>query len=286
MLNYILLLFSDMMLALNFTVTKMYQKRTGVSLALGLKFNALLGVFSAVIFFAVNGFKCDFNLFSVVMAFIMAACCIGYTVVGFHIMQEEKMALYTVFLMTGGMSVPYVWGLIFLGEEISVLRTLGLIVVAAAVFVVNAGSKNINKKQLLRCLSVFFFNGFVSVVSKEHQINSNAVSAQNFVILTSIAKTLLCIPALLFAGMKNSKPSHIGADSLLFVFFAAVLSGISYFLQLRGAAHLPATVLYPFVTGGSIVFTAFAGKIFFKEILNRRMIAGIILCFLGTSMFL
>ena len=59
-----------------------------------------------------------------------------------------------------------------------------------------------------------------------------------------------------------------------------------YFLQLIGAANLPASVLYPMVTGGSIIFSAIAGVIIFKEQLSRRQIISITLCFIGTLLFL
>lgn len=40
---------------------------------------------------------------------------------------------------------------------------------------------------------------------------------------------------------------------------------ISYMLQLIGAESLPASVLYPFITGGSIILTSFAGVAFLKR---------------------
>ncbi len=42
-MNYIFLLLSDVLLAMNFVVTKMYQNKMGTSFMQGLKFNALLG---------------------------------------------------------------------------------------------------------------------------------------------------------------------------------------------------------------------------------------------------
>ena len=62
--------------------------------------------------------------------------------------------------------------------------------------------------------------------------------------------------------------------------------GVFYGLQLMGAKALPATVLYPLVTGGSIVFSAFSGMIFLREKLSRRQITSIILCVAGTLLFL
>ena len=67
---------------------------------------------------------------------------------------------------------------------------------------------------------------------------------------------------------------------------AAVIGGISYLLQLVSARALPASVLYPTVTGGSMIFSAIAGWIFFKEPLSRRQIFSIILCLIGTLLLL
>ena len=280
-----LLIIADVLLALNFAATKAYQKGEGVSLKKGLLFNAALGFFSAALFFALNGAKCSLTAFSAAMALLMGALCVAYTCLGFKIMEKGNMTLYTVFLMTGGMAVPYIWGLIFLGEPFSYLRTAGLIIIAAAIVMMNSGSCRSDKKTVLLCLSVFFLNGFVSVISKEHQISPGAVSSSDFVILTGAAKAVLSAFALLLK--KNGREGvRFNRRAVLFAFLAAAASGISYLLQLKGALNLPATVLYPFVTGGSIIFTALAGRIFFGEKLKGRTAIGISACFLGTLMFL
>lgn len=61
---------------------------------------------------------------------------------------------------------------------------------------------------------------------------------------------------------------------------------ISYMLQLIGAESLPASVLYPFITGGSIILTSFAGVAFFKEKLTIRQWMAVTACFVGTLLFL
>ena len=75
-------------------------------------------------------------------------------------------------------------------------------------------------------------------------------------------------------------------SSLPFIACSALVGGLSYLLQLIGAKELPATVLYPIVTGGSIIFSAFSGKIFFKETITRRQWISIGLCLIGTLFFL
>ncbi len=282
--DYILLISAAVLCALNFAMTKAYQNRAGTTPASGIVFNIITGAASAVIFFAANGFKCGINTYSAVMAAAMTSLCVIYTMIGFKIMESETMALYTVFLMTGGMTVPYVWGLIFLNEPISVLRTIGLIILAAAVFITNTDGSGAKTKKLYLCIAVFLLNGFVSVVSKEHQINPHAVSATDFVILTNLIKAVVCTAILPF--VKGEKSTGFSPKLLLYIIPGAVLSGVSYMFQLIGAVNLPATVLYPIMTGGTIIFSTISGIVIFKEKVGKRTALGIALCFIGTCMFL
>jgi len=52
---------------------------------------------------------------------------------------------------------------------------------------------------------------------------------------------------------------------------SAAIGGMSY-IKLYGAKSLPATVLYPLITGGRIVFSALTGAAVFKEKLSGRVI--------------
>ena len=62
-----------------------------------------------------------------------------YIFIGFRIMENGSMSLYTLFLMSGGMTVPYVWGVLFLNEELTILRTLGLLSIITAIIISNSG---------------------------------------------------------------------------------------------------------------------------------------------------
>lgn len=220
------------------------------------------------------------------MAAAVALFCALYTVIGFKVMEKGQMALYTIFLMTGGMSVPYIWGLMFLNEPFSVLRTVGLVAIVVSIAVSNGRSGKTDAKQILMCIAIFILNGFTSVVSKEHQINSHAVSAVDFLILNSISKVVICTVLCLFIKKGENEKRKLPVSAVLMIFAAAILGGVSYLFQLIGAKNLPATVLYPIITGGSIILTAAAGRLFFKEKPSKHMIFGITLCFIGTCMFL
>lgn len=295
MKDYGLLTLAAVLLALDFSIAKMYQKRAGTSLSAGFAFNALLGLFTALIFWIIGGFSFQITWFSTIMAVLLTVFCTGYTLIGFRILRAGSMALYSLFLMTGGMTLPYLWGLIFLDEPFSWLRTVGLCVLMGAVLLSNLPKKGekINAKLIVMCLAIFLLNGFVSIVSKTHQIESGlpAVDANGFVVLSGLGKFVISGSAYLIAklvdknkGEKQEKPQKL--PILALIACSAVIGGLSYLLQLMGAKNLPATVLYPFITGGSMIFSSIVGATVFREKLSKNLVLGIGLCFIGTLLFL
>ena len=103
--------------------------------------------------------------------------------------------------------MPYVWGLLFGGEAFSVIRTIGLIVILAAVVLINIDKMKPSKMQIILCVIIFFLNGFSSISSKTHQdpdtiLSSLGLSATyetvdtvSFVALVSLFKILISVIA-------------------------------------------------------------------------------------------
>ncbi len=289
--SYILILIADVFLATNFVFQKMYQKTSGTSVKAGLTYNALTGFFSAVLFLFINGFKIKLTVFSCLMAAIFATVITLYTLIGFKIMEKGSMSLYTIFLMSGGMTVPYIFGVIFLNEELTVLRTIGLAAIIVAIAISNMGKEKPDIKQLIFCIVVFMLNGISSVTSKVHQISavSEVVTSTDFAFIVMLFKAIICMLIMLV----NIKKIGIGKEPKLpikstvwIMLFASLADGLTYMLQLIGAITLPASVLYPFITGGSVILTSFAGMIVFNEKLSARQILTIVICFIGTLLFL
>ena len=142
---YFLIALSGILLACDFVVTKAYQTKFGASPRAVLVFNALNGFITAVVFFFINGFSNGFGFdvtpFSAIMATAAVLCAILYTLVGFRMLKGGTMAMYTIFLMVGGMVMPYLYGLIFLGEAATLLRIIGVVVMIGAVVVCNLQGK-------------------------------------------------------------------------------------------------------------------------------------------------
>lgn len=285
MVYYLSVITATVLLAIEFSCSKLYQSLESISLEKGLQFNTVSGLVSALIMWALAGFRLEWSGFSALLALGMALCSMLYCLLSFRILNLGGMALYSLALMSGGMLLPYIFGIVFLNETVSLPGFLGLIAVLAAVILSNFNRRKISKTLLLLCTAVFLLNGFCSILSKAHQISRipSTVSSAGFVMYSGIAKCLLSVIVLLCRKRSSfSRPKH--KYTLLLTVGAAVISAASYLLQLNGAKVLPASVLYPMITGGSIVFSAIAGRVFFKERLSLRQILCILLCIFGTWM--
>jgi len=294
-MHYLLILAADALLALCFVFQKKYQSIVDTSARATLTFNALVGLATLVIF-AVLGlcgiYTMQFSPFSLVMATIATVICLSYMIIGFKLLRVGNMPLYTMFLMTGGMLVPYIFGLCFLDESFSWLKLCGIILIVAAVILSNMGAQRPTKGQIIMCIAVFFLNGLMSVTSKVHQVGISAhlspVNSESFILIMSVVKIVLCFPIVFLLTKKanESIKSCVNKNTLLLFVLTAAADGGSYYLQLIGAKSIDAGVLYPLVTAGSIIFSAVAGMIAFRERPSSNQWVAMLICLIGTCMFI
>lgn len=308
MIYYLYLLCAVVLMALQFSVNKFYQSKNGSGIMTSLLYTTLSGFATGAIFFAINGFTLNVTPFSFVCAVGIASLCLGYSLLGFKIFSLGNFAVYTMFLMLGGMLLPFLYGLFFLGdaETLSpislVCRIIGvLLLIVSMLFQLTekkeTEDKHDKKTRLLfiaLCLLVFFMNGFVSILSKLHQIEGHYPTVDNnsFVFLTNTINGIfsgfaLFILTLFHRGGPKLSPSFKPWMLISSVAVYALCNGVSYLLQLLAAAStMPASVQYPMMTGGSVVLTALTGYLFFGEKQSRRALIGTILAFAATFLFL
>ena len=135
------------LLAADFSLNKIYQKLQGTSPAASFGFISLLGLFTAIIFFVINGFRADFSTYSFIMAALVNGFVMCYNIIGFRLLKSGTMALYTLFLMSGGMVVPYIFGVLFLSEPFSSLKTAGIMLILVGVILSNANNTKVSLKR-------------------------------------------------------------------------------------------------------------------------------------------
>lgn len=311
-MEYILIIGAAFAIAGQFSLNKFYEKRIVRNFGHLLAFPVAVSAVSLILFLFLNLFSLRVTPFGVGMAACNALISALSAILGVWIVRLGRVSVYTMFMMLGGMLLPYLYGLIFLQEAFSLFRMIGLAVLIF-VLVLSVWSKPAQEKKgtaalfYLLCVLVFFLNGGIGIVSKTHQISSSALPTYDFLIWNYLFQFVL---ALLFYGTyrlvcairgredaralgaetkepgkePGEKRSRLVAAFMIAALYALFSSG-GFFLQLLAAIRLPASMQYPFVTGGSVILTTLAAALFFQEKITAKGWVSLLFLLAGTVLF-
>lgn len=307
---YIYILIAVVLLAVQFASNRAYSIREGSTAKASLTFTTLVGFTCAAVMLVIALFSGEgfvITPYSFLMAAIVAVLCCTYTFIGFKIMVLGSLSVFTMFLMLGGMMLPYLYGVFLLNEGVSVCRIIGFVLLAVSMVFPVVAREKAGKSSwifIVLCLAVFCLNGFVSIASKVHQINEIYAKSgsASFSFLSNTVNAVISavgLGILTLREKKQQKEMHRDGPSAVIektktpagviaviVLINAAAGGVSYLLQLISAAHVAASALYPMITGGSMVLSALAGLICFKEKPDKISLIGLILSFAATFLFL
>lgn len=246
---YGLITVSVILFGITFFFNDRYQKESGSGMGATFIFslvNSLAGLFCLLV---TNGFRLDFTPFTLVMAILTAMNAIGYTFCSLKAFEHINLSLYSIFAMLGGMLLPFVVGIVFYDESLTVGKSIALALIAAALaFTVKRGEK---KNGTVYYVGVFVLNGMSGVLAKIFQ---SAPYEKTDAASYSIWSALVCavISALVLLAIRRSvkKPS---AKAIALSSGFGAINKIANYMLLIALAVLPASVQYPFVTGGTMI---------------------------------
>lgn len=307
-MEYFILVLAAVCIAAQFNVNKVYQQKFVSGIADMLFFPFVCGIVNLIFFtllgLCLYGRLPEFSVFSFLMSIVLALISTLSFAVGLLIMKYGKISAYSVFMMLGGMILPYFYGVIMLDEAVSAARIIGLIILVCALpcSVLNPDKKsdrsnraNNMKFYYMLCVFIFIINGCTSIISKVHSINTSAIPAVNFIVYVNLWQMIINGAAYFIFSRKQTKSTvqentqnkSSGKNYMVLTITAyAIVSGVGFLFQLISAETVPAVALYPFITGGSIILSTIGARIFFKEKISMLMLVGIIMSFAGTVLFL
>ncbi len=272
---YLYIIIADLLFSMQFLFNQQFRKRNGDGIDQTFTFSMYTNGISFLLLLVLNGFSLKINLVSFILAFIYAIVILGYSYSGLKSFATANLSVYSIFAMLGGMLLPFAYGVIFNGEDFSFAKAMCVVLIgiSTALSFEKGGGKGKNFKYYI---AVFVLNGLVGVLSAIHQSkNGDAVDSGSFMATVNICAFVLC---LVFHLVKNKKVPLLPFKEVGNLACYAGCSGIGNLLCLIALSQLDASVQYPIITGGVMVFSTLISIIRKEKPSARTIISTAIAC--------
>lgn len=182
--------------------------------------------------------------------------------------QQNGVVLSSAFSKLGLM-VSIVMSIVFFGEMPTILQTIGFLLAAGAIVLMNYQKEGTGSKFKAGLLLVLLVGGASDAMAKVFEELGTASQEPQFLFYTFLVALVLCTILMLY------KKQRMGRWEILFGVLIAIPNFVSTRFMLSALAAIPAVIAYPACSVGSILVVTVAGVLFFHEKLSKRQWIGI-----------
>ena len=300
---YILILLAVFCFAGQFAFTNLYEREVKQSMTTSLVMLVVTSAFGMLLYLCIGRFQIQISVVSIFWAVIFALVMIPYYMIGIKVLSLGSLAIYSMFMMLGGMIVPFFYGVWYLKEQVSVAQGIGTVLLTGFIilqaisqsdFDAKNGEKQSTKAKIVffsLCLAIFFLNGLTGVIAKAHQISAQAVDEVSFTVISCALTAIFSLIILAFTFLREHRETHRQVIEVLKIkplWIMTLIGATAYtgnFLHLLAANDVPASVQFPLVSGGVIVLSALVSAFLFKEKLSKKEWLSIAGAFASTVLF-
>ncbi len=275
---YLLILLSVLMFGGNFALNDLYRRKQGSSLKISLQFSLITALAGTLFLLAVNKFTFEYTPFTLLMGAASALNSIAFTFCSFKALGSIDLSLFSLYSMLGGMVLPFLQGILFYGEALTVAKILCLLLITAALLL--TVNKKVKKGGAIYYAGIFILNGMAGVISK---LFTSApfpkADAASFSILSALCSVALSGGILLLWRKGEPTPKNTLA-SLGIGTLAGILSRLANFILVIALAYVDVSVQYPMVTGGVMIVSTALCYFTEKKPTKKEMLS-VLLAFFG-----
>ena len=276
---YGIILLSVVMFGGCFVLNDEYRKMRGGSVKVSMQFSFVSSLAGLLVLLCVNGWKLEFTPFTLVMAIMAALNGFGFTFCSFKALGKINLSLYSLFSMLGGMVLPFLQGILFYEESITVAKIVCFVLICAALFLtVEKGEK---KQGTIYYMGIFVLNGMSGVLSKLFtEAPFEKTSAAGYSILSAVCSVVIAGTLLLTIFRSQKETSKNTPASTAVSAANGIINRVANYLLVLALAHVDASVQYPMVTGGVMIVSTLV-CFFGKNKPSRREVLSVIIAFIG-----
>lgn len=181
--------------------------------------------------------------------------------------------LPNLFSKLGALLVPLVISILLFGELPGTLQIIGFVLAILAIILMNARGGSQGGAATATLFLLLFMEGMASSMSKIYREVGNPLLSDHFLLFTFTSACLLCIAVLIY---KHEKP---GWNEMLFGAMIGIPNFLAARFVLKALETLPAIIVYPSRSVGTIVIIALVGTLIFRERLSKRQVTAMLIIF-------
>ncbi len=201
---------------------------------------------------------------------------------GFVLLQgsirKNGVVLSSTFMKLG-LLVSIAISVLFFGERPTALQGLGFLLAIGAILLINCRPAGQKAGHVLGLLALMGANGLADAMSKCFEELGDPALAGHFLLYTFAAALLCCLLLTLKSG--KARP---GIWELAFGCLIGIPNFYSAKFLLGALQAIPAVIVYPVASVGTILAVTLAGCLLFREGLNRRQWAALVLILLALTL--
>lgn len=271
-----------------FMLNDVHRRMRASCLKVSLQGSLLSAVAGVVVLLAVNGFQVHFTFGAVLISFFASVNIIVLSYCGIMALGTINLSLYSLFMMLGGMMLPFWQGIFFYGEKLTVAKIICFVLICIALLVTLERGES-KRKAIIYYIAIFILNGMSGVFSKIFvSLPDNTATPGDYSIALALWTGLLSslLLAIFFRKKQDDGVPPLTWKSALVSASSGGINKIANYCLTIALLHVDASVQYPMVTGGVMIvstITAFLtpNKPRAREIISVAIaFAGLLVLFL------
>ena len=184
----------------------------------------------------------------------------------------------TALISSFSLMIPTFYGLIFLKDPVGFGLYPGLVLLGAALFLINKKgneTKGVSLKWLICVLLAFLGNGLCSVAQTMQQKRFCGQFKNEFMIIALIITAVIALTMALIKEHSLIKKQTV-VTSALGVLCGGFNGAVNLMVMIL-SGRMQVSLMFPIISAGGIVVTYVISKVFYKEKLSRLQLVGFIL---------
>lgn len=274
--NYALIMLSTVMFGVTFVFNDLYCRERGSNVIVSLQYTFLSCVASLLLFVSMNGFRFECTPFLFVMSLLSALVGFGFSYFSFKSLGIINLSLYSLFSMLGGMMLPFLQGIIFFGEPVTVANLICFVLIVFALLITVDFSEK-KKGGTVYYIGVFVLNGMSGVLAKilnSAPFDKGSNPAVSYSVLSGFISLLVSGTLLLFLlDKRKEKLPRISVRSTVLCCAGGMINRVANYILVIALLAVPASVQYPMVTGGVMIVSTIACFVMKNKPSRREIIS-------------